>query len=49
MRIKNLGGVCALASIVCAKGSTPRPEFSKLLVRSRPIPFLVQWEPVVPK
>ncbi len=34
VRIKNLGDVCALASIVRAKGSTPRPEGSKMLVRS---------------
>ena len=33
VRIKNLGDVCALASIVRVKGSTPRPEGSKMLVR----------------
>jgi len=34
VRIKNLGDVCALASIVRVKGSSPRPEGSKMLVRS---------------
>ena len=34
VRIKNQGDVCALASIVRVKGSTPRPEGSKMLVRS---------------
>jgi xanthine dehydrogenase accessory factor len=34
VRIKNQGDVCALASIVQVKGSTPRPAGSKMLVRS---------------
>jgi xanthine dehydrogenase accessory factor len=34
VRIKNNGDSCALASIVRVKGSTPRPEGSKMLVRS---------------
>jgi len=34
VRIKNKGDICALASIVWVKGSTPRPEGSKMLVRS---------------
>ena len=34
VRIKNLGEVCALASIVKVKGSTPRPEGSKMLIRN---------------
>jgi xanthine dehydrogenase accessory factor len=34
VRIKNMGEVCALASIVRVKGSTPRPEGTKMLVRS---------------
>jgi xanthine/CO dehydrogenase XdhC/CoxF family maturation factor len=32
VRIKNKGDVCALASIIRVKGSTPRPEGSKMLV-----------------
>lgn len=34
VRIKNKGDICALASIVKVKGSTPRPEGAKMLVRS---------------
>ena len=34
VRIKNNGDVCALASIIRVKGSTPRPEGSKMLVRN---------------
>jgi len=34
VRLKNQGEICALASIVRVKGSTPRPEGSKMLVRS---------------
>jgi xanthine dehydrogenase accessory factor len=34
VRIKNQGDICALASIVKVKGSTPRAEGSKMLVRS---------------
>ncbi len=34
VRIKNLGEVCALASVVKVKGSTPRPEGSKMLARA---------------
>jgi len=34
VRIKNKGDVCAVASIIRVKGSTPRPEGSKMLVRN---------------
>jgi xanthine dehydrogenase accessory factor len=34
VRIKNQGDICALASIIKVKGSTPRAEGSKMLVRS---------------
>jgi xanthine dehydrogenase accessory factor len=34
VRIKNNADVCALASIIRVKGSTPRPEGSKMLVRN---------------
>jgi len=34
VRLKNNGDSCALASIIKVKGSTPRPEGSKMLVRS---------------
>ena len=34
VHIKNKGDSCALASIIRVKGSTPRPEGSKMLVRS---------------
>ncbi len=33
VRIQNNGYICALASIVRVKGSTPRPEGSKMLIR----------------
>jgi xanthine dehydrogenase accessory factor len=34
VRLKNQGEICALASVVRVKGSTPRPEGSRMLVRS---------------
>ena len=33
VRLKNLGEVCAVATVVQVKGSTPRPEGTKMVVR----------------